>query len=90
MKNYKIKGKVRQLEHRNQFTIENDRGIYFQSYNSIIAFKDKNNNIFLDKNYFDYSKTTVKHLCLFLGIEWSLKNVQNGIANGEYILTYLN
>ena len=89
-KNIKLNGKVRQLEHQNQFTIENEKGIYFQSYDSIIALKDKKGNIFLDKQCWDYSKTTVKHLCLFLDIVWSLKNIQKGIASGEYILTDLN
>ncbi len=89
-KNIKLSGKVRQLEHQNQFTIENEKGIYFQSYDSIIALKDKEGNIFLDKQYWDYSKTTVKHLCLFLDIVWSIKTVMQGIASGKYILTDLN
>ena len=89
-RNIKIKSKVRQLEHLNQFTIENDNGIYFQSYDSIIAHIDKNNNIFLDKEYWDYSKTTMKHLCLFLDIVWSKKNIQSKIDNDEYFLINLN
>ena len=91
MKRYiKLNGKVRQLEHINQYTIENDNGEYFQSYDVIVAYIDKNNNIFIDENYWDYSQTTTKHLCLFLDCVWSKKTIEEGIKNNEYILTDLN
>lgn len=51
----------------NQFVIHTDNGIYFQSYDSVIAFVDDNYNITLGK-YFDYSVTTSKYLHQFLKI----------------------
>ena len=44
----------------NQFIIETARGRYFQSYRSIIAFRNKNTGkVTLDKIYWDYSVTTM-------------------------------
>lgn len=78
--------KVSQLAN-NQFIIYTDKGEYFQSYNSIIAFKSKN-NIQLDERYWDYSKTTGKYRNSFLneGINETIKKIQSG----EYKLTNLN
>tara|TARA_R100001244_G_scaffold115815_1_gene85942 strand:- start:7 stop:306 length:300 start_codon:yes stop_codon:yes gene_type:complete len=52
----------------NQFEIRTDKGVYFQSYNSIIAFvpyADK--PTILDSYYWDYSRTTGKYRNAFLG-----------------------
>lgn len=62
--------KVEQFENKNQFIIINDGKTYFQSYNSLIAVKyydyDKGKNILRFGRDWDYSKTTLKHLYLFL------------------------
>lgn len=62
--------KVEQLENKNQFIIriktEKSNHIIFQSYNSMIADYDINNKkLTLFKNW-DYSKTTLKHLYIFI------------------------
>lgn len=52
------KGKI---QHANSITW------YFQSYNTIIAkFTTKNQKLYLDKNYWDISRTTLKYLKQFL------------------------
>ena len=72
----------------NQFIIDDDNGNrFFQSYNSIIV-KMSKDKIYLDKNKWDYSKTTGKYRNLFL---WETKKeTEAKIKNGEYILTDLN
>ena len=72
----------------NQFLIYANDGVYFQSYNSIIAWQDHNNNIFLDEYYWDYSKTTAKYRNQFLCT--NTKNTQMNIDNGNYKLINLN
>ena len=58
--------KVEQLENKNQFIILGDDGkIEFQSYNSVIARIDKNGTLEFSSHW-DYSKTTLKHLYIFL------------------------
>lgn len=50
----------------NQFLVEMVENTYFQSYETIIAVKDNNNgNITLSQDW-DYSKTTSKHLYIWL------------------------
>ena len=52
----------------NQFIITDDEGRdIFQSYETIIAIKDKG-KITLDNNALEYSRTTSKYLYLFLGM----------------------
>ena len=50
---------------RNQYVIKGEKGVYFQSYNSIIAKVDKRKKITLTYMW-DYSNTTRKHLYIFL------------------------
>lgn len=59
---------VRQLHNKNQYTITIGNRVYFQSYDSLIAFVtiDANHSIYINKSYINYSKTTSKHLYLFL------------------------
>ncbi len=71
----------------NQFIIETNKKIYFQSYNSIIVKKEKG-KIYLDVNYWDYSLTTGKYRNLFLGED--KKTTERKIKEGVYILTNLN
>ena len=81
----------------NQFIIYNDNEEYFQSYKSIIVkkvtqwffnYEQKEINIYLDKNYWNYSKTTGKYRNIFLNE--ATKETEKKIASGEYILTDLN
>lgn len=73
----------------NQFIITTDKGRYFQSYNSVIAFIPFGNKpTQIDKNYWDYSKTTGKYRNMFLG-ECKAETEQK-IAEKIYKLTDLN
>tara|TARA_R110000796_G_scaffold158000_1_gene274732 strand:- start:193 stop:468 length:276 start_codon:yes stop_codon:yes gene_type:complete len=73
----------------NQFIIETARGRYFQSYKSIIAFKNKNTGkVTLDKIYWDYSVTTMKYLKKFLG--GNAADTRAKIKSGMYSLANLN
>lgn len=58
--------KVKQLGNKNQFIILGDNGeIEFQSYDSRIAKINKSGSLELSSRW-DYSKTTLKHLYIFL------------------------
>lgn len=72
----------------NQFVIYANNGKYFQSYNSIIALIDNNNNIVLDEYYWDYSKTTSKYRNIFLGE--TTEQTRHQIEIGNYKLKNLN
>jgi len=71
----------------NQFYIHTDKGVFFQSYQTIIAFEDKQGKVTLDRNW-DYSKTTGKYRNIFLGE--SKKETEKKIASGEHKLADLN
>lgn len=79
--------KVKQLENKNQFIILGDNGeIEFQSYDSRIARIGKGRALELSVRW-DYSKTTLKHLYLFL--EKYLYNLDGFIqADIKEILLY--
>lgn len=77
----------------NQFIINNgEDGEYFQSYNSIIAYKPFEplgwNKILLDPKYWDYSVTTGRYRNQFLGE--TKAETQKKIDSGEYELVDLN
>lgn len=72
---------------KNQFIITTNEGRYFQSYNSIIAFKC-NGKVYLDAANWDYSNTTGKYRNMFL--HETKKETESKIKSGEYILTDLN
>jgi len=65
----------------------NSIGTFLISYNSVIAGKTPN-GIILDKQYWDYSKTTGKHRNEFLGE--TKPKTQKKIDNGDYKLDNLN
>lgn len=71
----------------NQFEIEVGGDIYFQSYKTIIAVKTSK-GIILDKNYWDYSRTTSKYRNIFLGEK--TYETAGKIKSGEYKLKDLN
>lgn len=59
--------KVTQLENKNQFVLYNKNWYIFQSYNTTIAKFNRNNlKTYLDKYIYNGSKTTMKHLYIFL------------------------
>ena len=72
----------------NQFMIYADSGCYFKSHNSIIAFRDLNGNVTLDKRTWDYSNTTGKYRNQFLGE--TKKETEAKIKDGTYKLADLN
>ena len=72
----------------NQFIIYTTEGNYFQSYDSVIAFKGDDNKITLDEYYWDYSRTTSKYRNQFLG-EY-IEDTRAKINSGEYKLANLN
>lgn len=79
----------------NQFEIvDTDNSTFFQSYNSIIAqVRDEDSAVYLDEYYWDYSRTTMKHLYNFLsqwGYDLNKKKVLELIEDGVFTLTNLN
>ena len=78
----------------NQFIITNDKigETVFQSYGSAIVLIHRTPNakdkVFLDRDKWDYSKTTGKYRNTFLSE--SKAETQKKIDSGEYILTDLN
>lgn len=61
----KEKVKVHNFYNKNQFIIHTPNAIIFQSYRSIIAII-LNGELYIDNYYINYSKTTSKHLYLFI------------------------
>lgn len=57
--------KVTNLYHVNQYVIQGDNTITFQSYDSECARIDKNGDLILGIDW-DYSNTTLRHLYMFL------------------------
>ncbi|MCK5017518.1 MAG: hypothetical protein KAS32_10665 [Candidatus Peribacteraceae bacterium] len=75
----------------NQFIIVDDDGNeFFQSYQTIIARipRDSNDPTSLDRDKWDYSRTTGVYRNIFLGE--TKAETQKKIDSGEYILTDLN
>lgn len=73
----------------NQFLITDDKGNeFFQSYQTIIAKRDKKGKITLDKNKWDYSVTTGKYRNQFL-ME-TKKETERKIVEKVYKLAELN
>ena len=71
----------------NQFIITDKGKEYFQSYNSIIAVKEKG-QVKLDSYLWDYSVTTGKYRNDFLGE--GIADTRKKIKDGTYKLTNLN
>lgn len=85
--------KVRQLVNNNcnpaanQFVLNDGETEYFQSYDTIIA-KYKDGKITLDNNALNYSRTTSKHLFIYLGM--NRKEIEAEIKTGLIKLENLN
>ena len=71
----------------NQYIIEHNGVTYFQSYDVIVAKKSKG-KIILDKDYYEYSRTTIKYRNMFLGL--LSVSVKEAIRDGKITLGKLN
>jgi len=76
----------------NQYEIETDKYYIFQSYNTIIAKKERGflGKVILDTYFWNYSRTTLKYLKQFLGVNISSKEIEQRIKNGTYKTRNLN
>ncbi|MCK9282598.1 MAG: hypothetical protein M0P71_18430 [Melioribacteraceae bacterium] len=72
---------------KNQLKIQTDKGLVFQSYNSVIA-ANVSGKTYIDADKWDYSTTTGKYRNQFLGENKAA--TEKKIASGEYILCDLN
>ena len=74
---------------RHQFIIKTNKGVYFQSYDSIVIFQSyKTGKTILDRQKWDCSTTTGKYRNLFLGEKKA--ETERKIKSGEYTLADLN
>ena len=80
--------RVEQFHVKNQFLIHAESGVYFQSYNTIIAFIDNEGKITLDVDKWDYSSTTSKYRNKFTGL--TTQETKKKIESGEIQLVDLN
>ena len=72
----------------NQFKIWVGDACLFQSYDSIIARRNANGSVDLDRKYWCWSKTTGKYRNIFLGEDG--RATEKKIKSGEYRLVDLN
>ena len=72
----------------NQFLIYTEKGVYFQSYSSIIAVKFYAGSVWLDSEKWDYSVTTGRYRNIFL--RETKTETEAKIKSGEYKLCDLN
>lgn len=84
----------------NQFVIRTAKGVFFQSYNTIIAKIDYKGQVTLGKDKverrnsieigfgLDYSRTTYKYLCNFLceygGYDFKIADIRKAIKDKEF------
>lgn len=68
----------------NQYIIWDGGKMFFQSYSSLIAMENENGKIFLDKYYWNYSRTTSKYRNIFL--DENTQETRKKIKSGEYTL----
>lgn len=80
---------------KNQWLIETDRGVFFQSYNSIIAYRLKGKSklnpegqVWLDRGLWNCSSTTARYRRSFLGE--GVDETRAKITSGKYKFYYLN
>lgn len=73
----------------NQITVNQKNKTYFFSYNTLICIeihKGLSKEYILDSFYWDYSRTTLKYLKRFMGIDLPKKEIENRIKQGMYKL----
>lgn len=68
----------------NQFVITTDKGCYFKSYSTVIAFNERGTGKVTLSEKWDYSKTTGKYRNQFLGE--SKAGTQKKIDSGKYLV----
>ena len=73
---------------KNQVILVTNLGRYFVSYGKTIVFQTHTGKIFMDKKYWDYSRTTSEYRNRFLG--YSTAEVKNRIKEGSIKLVDLN
>ena len=84
---------------KNQFIITDDNRRYFQSYNSIIVMIENTPwlsganltddfIVYIDPDYYDYSKTTTRYRNIFLGIDNDTFN--KNLKDNKYTFKSLN
>ena len=80
----------------NQFIITDNEhnAVWFQSYTSVIALVN-NGLLYLDKDKWDYSRTTAKYRNAFVAAYFSGKyasrdGIKAGVEDGKIIMTGLN
>ena len=83
-----IEFSVKEFQSRNHYTIRLGPNRYFQSYSSIICMRTSDGKIFLDKNSWDYSRTTGKYRNRWLGE--NIAETRKKIKLGIYTLVNLN
>ena len=66
----------------NQFIVYSTEGVYFISYQSVIAFKPINSITKYIGNDYDYSRTTMRYLQKFLGHD--IKETRKRLEAGVY------
>jgi len=76
--------RVRQFHVKNQFIIETEKAIIFQSYQSIIAVKNRDTGKITLGAHWDYSNTTGKYRNIFLGEK--KKETEEKIKKGIYTI----
>lgn len=76
--------KVRQLENKNQFLMEDEKKVIFQSYESTIAIYDKKKETIVFGKDWDYSNTTRKHLYIFIDQELPLNENTRELIKTKY------
>lgn len=78
----------------NQFLISTSDGVYFQSYNSMIAaYIYESKTLYIDKKYWNYSITTKRYLqkfCTIYDLGHVLKQGIDPSSNTGLIMTDLN
>ena len=67
----------------NHMVINTEYGQYFQSYDSILAFKPNDGSTITVGGHWNYGATTKKHLCKWLNT--TTKEIQQGIKEGSII-----
>ena len=72
---------------KNQFVISTKNGLYFQSYETLIAFKPNSGDSPVVTSAWNYSATTLRYLKQFLGLNgYSKKDIEKMIQAGSIIL----
>ena len=79
----------------NQFLIRDKGYIWFQSYKSTIGVVTPDNILLLDKDKWDYSRTTAKYRNAFVATYFNSKyasrdGIKEGVEDGKIIMTGLN